>query len=215
MGKSKKYIQEFNPDVELLNIGEHQDFLAGFDCGHEAFNSFIQKEAVTFHEDGNGVTHLVFNTLFDENNTEKKELVGYYTLAASGIPCTSRIKLYEEDIVDGKEYDEQEESISVIEIKMFAVDLKYQDTFFRYEKENKPVSAYIMNYIVSHISDIIENIVAAKMIYLQAVDKKTSDFYSRNEFHCMQEFMHPIQGNDDGMIPMYMTLKPIKILYEL
>ena len=31
----------------------------------------------------------------------------------------------------------------------------------------------------------------------------------------MQEFMHPIQGNDDGMIPMYMTLKPIKILYEL
>ena len=71
----------------------------------------------------------MYNICYDENAKEaQRDVVGYYTLAATAIPYTDRIRLEEDEAREQRrEFDEEICGISAIEIKMFAVDKKYQD----------------------------------------------------------------------------------------
>ena len=134
-----KHIMNFNPDVMLLEqayqdyLYEIQKFNAG--KGYENFNDFVVDEANDYKNIGDGVTYTVWNVFLDDlGKEEKRELVAYYTLAATSIPYEDRIRLDEEEAAEeGKEFDIQIYGISAIEIKMFAVDEKYQNIFFEYE----------------------------------------------------------------------------------
>ena len=81
----------FNPDVMLLEqayqdyLYEIQKFNAG--KGYENFNDFVVDEANDYKNIGDGVTYTVWNVFLDDlGKEEKRELVAYYTLAATSIP---------------------------------------------------------------------------------------------------------------------------------
>lgn len=131
-----KHIAHFNPDVMSLEQS-HQDFsseMKHFNAGkgYENFNDFMIEEAVEYKNAGDGVTYVVWNVMYDKNNNEiGRDVVSYYTLAATAIPYEDRIRLDEEDAkATGEEFDIEICGISAIEIKMFAVNEKYQDVFF-------------------------------------------------------------------------------------
>ena len=116
----RTYIEYFNPDVVTLsNI--HQDFPFTAGVGYENFDDFVNDEAEDYASSGDGVTHLVFNVFYDDiGNEMSRELVLYYTLAATAIPYIDRIRLDEDEAKEtGKEYDEQLCGIPALEIKMF------------------------------------------------------------------------------------------------
>lgn len=133
--KVHQHIKNFNPDVMSLRQS-HQDFSSEmqlFDAGkgYESFNDFVTEEAVNYKEEGNGVTYVVWNVLYDKDNIEiKRDIVSYYTLAATAIPYEDRIRRDKEEAKEkGGEFDIEICGISAIEIKMFAVSEKYQDVF--------------------------------------------------------------------------------------
>lgn len=117
----KRTIEDFNPDVKVMNFAEHQDFLKAFNAGDDyfGFNEFVRRDAWDDTLKGEGVTYLVFNTIGD-GKKEYKELVAYYTLSVTAIPYIDRIRLDEEERKEtGKEFDEETYAIPAIEIKIF------------------------------------------------------------------------------------------------
>ena len=95
----------FNPDVMLLEqayqdyLYEIQKFNAG--KGYENFNDFVVDEANDYKNIGDGVTYTVWNVFLDDlGKEEKRELVAYYTLAATSIPYEDRIRLDEEEAAE-------------------------------------------------------------------------------------------------------------------
>ena len=82
---------------------------------------------------GDAVTYLVTHT----DNTKEKEIVAYFSLAASSLHYYFRDvddegNYYTVDILCG---------ISAIKITMFGVDVKYQNVFYKEGNEDKPIAA--------------------------------------------------------------------------
>lgn len=107
---NKQTIDNFNPDTMSFEQS-CQDFLLKileFDAGsgYENFNDFIKKEAADYQNSGDGVTYVVWNVFYDENDKEiDREIMGFYTLATGAIPYIDRIRLDEIDAKEtGKEY---------------------------------------------------------------------------------------------------------------
>ena len=106
-----EHIAYFNPDVLSLEQS-HQDFssemkLFNAGQGYENFNDFMSEEAVEYRDAGDGVTYVVWNVMYDKNNNEiRRDVVSYYTLAATAIPYEDRIRLDEEETkATGEEFD--------------------------------------------------------------------------------------------------------------
>ena len=214
-----KQIAYFNPDVLLLEQS-HQDFSSEmelFDAGndYENFNEFINKEAVNYKNDGEGVTYVVWNVLYDKNNKElKRDIVSYYTLAATAIPYEDRIRLDKEEAkVLGEEFDIEICGISAIEIKMFAVDERYQDVFFEYEGENLPVSAWIMRSIIDYTYSLMNEVVGVKALFLHSLPE-AEKFYKANGFNSVEVNMQPLHCVDSEYKSMYLALRKVQMNYD-
>ncbi len=214
-----KQIAYFNPDVLLLEQS-HQDFSSEmelFDAGndYENFNEFINKEAVNYKNDGEGVTYVVWNVLYDKNNKElKRDIVSYYTLAATAIPYEDRIRLDKEEAkVLGEEFDIEICGISAIEIKMFAVDERYQDVFFEYEGENLPVSAWIMRSIIDYTYSLMNEVVGVKALFLHSLPE-AEKFYKANGFNSVEVNMQPLHSVDSEYKSMYLALRKVQMNYD-
>lgn len=206
-----KQIYDFNPDVEVLNT-KHQDFLYQFDAGEKNFNftDFIRKDAFNYTENGEGVTYLVFN----KGAKDKRILIAYYTLSATAIPYNSRIRLdADEQKMFKKEFDEQTWGISSVEIKMFAVDKNYQDTFYTYEDECLPISVWILRSIIDYAYTLIHSIVGIKALFLHSTPK-AEKFYLDNNFKKIEKNMYPLQCVDSGLQSMYYALEEIHMVYD-
>ena len=72
--KAHKHIEDFNPDVMSLEKS-YQDFsskmqLFNAGSGYENFNDFIVSEASEYKNTGDGVTYVVWNILYDNDNIE-------------------------------------------------------------------------------------------------------------------------------------------------
>lgn len=214
-----KQIAYFNPDVLLLEQS-HQDFSSEmelFDAGndYENFNELINKEAVNYKNDGEGVTYVVWNVLYDKNNKElKRDIVSYYTLAATAIPYEDRIRLDKEEAkVLGEEFDIEICGISAIEIKMFAVDERYQDVFYEYEGENLPVSAWIMRSIIDYTYSLMNEVVGVKALFLHSLPE-AEKFYKANGFNCVEVNMQPLHSVDSEYKSMYLALRKVQMNYD-
>ena len=210
----RHHINAFNPDVVVLS-DIHQDFYFKAGQGYENFDEFIAEEADEYAKNGDGVTYLVFNVLSDKNGEEaSRELVSYYTLSATAIPYVDRILLDEDEAKKmGKEFSEEIWGIPALEIKMFAVDEKYQDVFFRYEGEDLPVSAWIMRNIINEAHLILSKVLGFKALFLHALPS-AEDFYIKNGFHYMEVNMQPLQSIDSEYKAMYLTLKEVHMNYD-
>lgn len=206
------FIENFNPGVERLKL-EHQDFLCKFNAGKgfENFNEFINKEAYEYANNGEGVTYLVFNYCVDNNGNEKKDLMAFYTIAATSIPYIDKIRLEPEEAKSkGKEFDETRCGIPALEVKMFAVDITYQDVFYMFEGQNLPVSAWILKMIIANSIDLMINVIAFKAIFLHSVPT-AEKFYLRNGFHNAEKYMDPLYSIDGEFQAMYMSLQYVHI----
>ena len=205
----RKYIERFDPCVEVYDEVRHKDFLENFNC-----NSFIFNKYITSHDiiedkyNGDGVTYLVF----DENAVERK-LVAYYTLCATAIPFLSRIKLEFEERVDEAEYDERLYGVSAMQIKMFAVDIQYQNIFYKQDELEMPISAWILRYIVNAIDSISCELCGVKAIFLHAVEDAKL-FYYQNSFIYADERIRPFDSEDSELTSMFLKLREVRIVYD-
>lgn len=213
------HIACFNPDVMPIE-NAHQDFLSEikeFDAGngYENFNDFIVDEALEYKNSGDGVTYIVWNILYDELGKEiKREVVSYYTLAATAIPYEDRIRCDEEEEKEtGEEFSIEICGISAIEIKMFAVDAKYQDIFFEYDGEDLPVSAWIMRNIINFSYSLLDGVLGFKSLFLHSLPEAES-FYMANGFNPVEVNMQPLHCVDSEYKAMYLALKEVHMNYD-
>ena len=213
----REYLKDFNPDVSELSICEHQDLLHKFNAGngYENFNDFISEEAYNYAEKGDGVTYVVFNNIYDEDgNLSDIDVVAYYTLSATSIPYEDRIRYDEEEEKKyGKRYDIQICGIPAVEIKMFAVDVKYQDLFYVYEDEELPVSAWIIKKIIDSTENLLQHTLGFKALFLHSVPNAES-FYEENGFHPVEINMQPLHSIDSDFKAMYLSLREIHMNYD-
>ena len=208
------HIDFFNPDVVALS-DIHQDLHFNAGNRYKNFADFVMEEAEEYAENGDGATYLVFNVLYDENNHElSRELVSYYTLSATAIPYVDRIKLDEDEAKEtGMQYNEEIWGISALEIKMFAVDEKYQDVFFEYEGEDLPIAAWIIRNIINDTYILMNTVVGFKALFLHAIPD-AKEFYSKNGFKPMKINMQPLKSIDSEYEPMYLALKEVHMNYD-
>lgn len=209
-------IAYFNPDVEIYNKA-HQDLLLEFNAGksYENFNDFVTQEAVDYADNGDGVTYLVWNVFYSEDGREvNRDLVAYYTLAATSIPYIDRIRLDDEEVkLTGKEFDIQICGISALEIKLFAVNEQYQDVFYEFNGTELPVSAWIIRSIIDYADSLIHTVLGFKAIFLHALPN-AERFYENNGFHPVEMNMQPLHCVDSDYQAMYLSLRKVYMNYD-
>lgn len=169
--REHQHIEYFNPDILSLEQS-YQDFsfeMQLFDAGdgYENFNEFMNRDASEYKKDGNGVTYVVWNVKVDQsNNVIERDVVAYYTLAATAIPYVDRIRLNEEEVkIIKDEFDIEICGVSAVEIKMFAVDEKYQDVFWKYEGEDLPISAWVIRHIINYANSLLDEVIGFKALF--------------------------------------------------
>ncbi len=206
-----KYLDNFHPK-KVLYSQEYKAYIDQFDAGSEnlSFNEFIHSDAENYTNAGDGVTYLVFNYI---NDTDR-ELVAYFTLCSGAIPYTDRWKLPDDEREElGIEYDEKICGIPAIEIKMFAVSSKYQDVFFRYEGEEKPVAAWILSDIIHMALAIKDTLLGIKAIFLRSVPS-AEEFYKKCGFDYILKPMNPFYCIDDEFKAMFIPFVKVNMHYE-
>ena len=135
-------------------------------------------------------------------------------MAATSIPYVDRIRLDEEEAkISGKEFDIQTCGISALEIKMFAVNEKYQDTFYEYEGIELPVSAWVMRSIIDEANSMINTVLGFKALFLHALPN-AEKFYENNGFHPVKENMQPLHSVDSDYKAMYLSLRKVHMSYD-
>lgn len=190
----RKTIQNFKPVIEALSEG-NIDLIRNFFVGEKAFDDFIKEEAINDMISGDGVTYLIINEV------SKREIVAYYTISSSSIHTIDRYDFEDEDVPQ----DEKREHFSPISsflIKMFAVNEKYQDTYYNDEL----VASLILKNIIFDLYDMSTSVVGAKRIILCAVEK-AKKFYKLNNFKEFDDnytLFDKIDAQDN--YPMYLAL---------
>lgn len=193
----KKTIENFNPVIEALSE-ENRKLISDFFVGEKAFDDFIKKEAISDMVSGDGVTYLIVN------EANKREIVAYYTISSSSIHSIDRYDFEDED-VPKDEKREHFSPISAFLIKMFAVNEKYQDTYYNDEL----VASLILKNIIFDLYDMSTSVVGAKRIILCAVEK-AKKFYKLNnfeEFDGKYTLFDKIDAQDN--YPMYLSLHKV------
>ena len=134
--------------------------LNSFDCGNEDINKYLMKVNEVFNN-GMGVTKLIVNE-------DKTKIIGFYTVCSSAMLQT---------------IDKHNRALPAIELKMFAIDLKYQDILFYkdMESEKYTFSDVILSDIVLNITNLANEVIGIKYIILQSVTDAIL-FYRRNFF---------------------------------
>lgn len=213
------HVTYFNPDVTSL-IDEHRDFplkIREFHAGegYENFDDFISDEAIEFQENSDGVTYVVWNVQYDTNDDEvDRSIIAFYTLAVTAIPYEDRIRLdAEEAKLYKNEFDIKICGIPALEIKMFAVDERFQDVFYEFEGEDLPISAWIMRQIIDYANELIPEVAGFKAIFLHAVPS-AEKFYCVNGFNTIKVNMHPLHGVDSEYKAMYLALMEVHMNYD-
>lgn len=162
--KERQYIQDFNFNINVLSKSDKKflkTFCTGTNYPEKAIGEYLYSDEVfSDMETGDAVTYLVTHT----DNTKEKEIVAYFSLAASSLPYYFRDvddegNGYTTDILCG---------ISAIKITMFGVDVKYQNVFYKEGNEDKPIAAWIFEAIIGIIDEMARNTMGIKAIYLMS-----------------------------------------------
>lgn len=154
-----------------------------FNCGSSYIDGYFNGKIL---EDDDAVPYCFWA---DER---KRELVGIASLSCSGIIIKSANSF---------------NLTPAIEVKIFAVDEKYQHKVFPdADEEQKHWSDYCWYYLIEIIYDIVERACGADHVVLYSVPDAVS-FYKRNH---LKEFVplmtKPSNHLIDGCVPMFLTL---------
>lgn len=153
-----------------------------FNCGNEFIDKYYQENKI--FSDNDAVTYCFWS---DEG---KQDLVGIASLSCSGIIIKSH---------------EQFNITPAIEIKIFAVDERFQHVKFPDDDTTENWSDYCAFYLM----EIIDNICSycgASHIVLYSVPAAVK-FYTRHHFHKFESLMaQPSNLYIDECIPMFMNL---------
>lgn len=167
------HIAYFNPDVETYNTA-HQDLLFEFHAGDHFEN---------------------FNDFIAQDAIE-------YAENGDGVTYLVWNILYAENGMELK-YDMQICGIPALEIKMFAVNEKYQDMFYEYGGLDLPISAWVMRSIIDYANTLICGVLGFKAIFLHALPN-AERFYENNGFHPVEINMQPLHCVDSDYKAMYL-----------
>jgi len=136
-----------------------------FDCGNEDINKYIKKVNEVYIN-GMGVTKLIVNK-------EETEIIGFYTLCSSAML----------QIIDN-----HNRALPAIEIKIFAMDLKYQNILFYKDMEDEKLtfSSAMFTDIIEDIVELSNESIGVKYIILHSVTDAIK-FYRRGFFVSINE----------------------------
>lgn len=179
-------ITEFDSEFNIVKIDEcNPEYITRFTCGNEEIDKYLKYKACGDLEHGIGVTKVFISN-------KNKEIIAYYTLNASAIVAKNGTR---------GNYS------SAIELKMFAVNKKYQKQKYSKDVEcNLTISDFILASVIKSITHIVENNCGANSIILYSVDTAV-DFYKKNFFELFEEFMMTDSSNYlDGCVPMWFKL---------
>lgn len=205
--KNRYYLNTFNPKIEGLNSANSSElslFNAG--KGFEVFNKYIQlnpdtriSEAMEDAECGKGTTHLIWNYKDDGS----RDIVAYFTLSVNVVPYDDGI---EDDYFELSNFP----SISVVEIKMFAVSSTYQDIFFSHDNDSIPISAWCIRFIIAYTRMICEKYISFQGLFLHAVPTAEA-FYRTNGFSPLPSYAKPLYSLDQDLTAMWLILKEVNL----
>lgn len=208
----RKYISSFIPEIVLFNADVYTADIREFSAGKEHFECayFLQNDAQKYMEMKEGVTYLIF----DVSDSKPPRLAAFFTLSTSAIPCNSRIRFDPDEAKEkGAEYDEFLCGIPAMQIKMFAVDERYQDTFFMSDGTETLISAYIFTGIMSYLNTLSETVASFSAVYLHSLPN-AENFYKKCGFIPAESYMTEFYDPDSEFTFMYRALKEIHIEYD-
>lgn len=200
--KKHKEVEEFTFSISLLEEKHKKlfrDFNTGSQYPEKGLGDYIKNDAFEDMLSGDGVSYVVLN---NDENGEPVELVSYFTLVSSAMPCIYRTE-------DDDEVYEAVLGIPAIRIHMFAVSDKYQDVFYK----NKPLAAWIFEAIINIIDEKSKKDTGIKAIYLHALPSSKA-FYRKNMMLEAEKYMQPFSGMDDDLDVMYVFIRQVKITHE-
>lgn len=96
---------------------------------------------------------------------------------------------------------------------MFAVDVEYQNVFYRQDELEMPIAAWILRYIVKSIDSMSSVVCGVKAIFLHAVEDAKL-FYYQNNFIYADERIRPFDSDDSELASMFLKLREIRIVYD-
>lgn len=177
------YGEEINLSDRIRMTEDLKELTQHFDCGNEIMNKYLNEKSF---DDSKATTFIIKN---NDDNT----VICYYSLSCSGLVINTNggdlFTMY-----------------PAVEIKMFAVDEKYQHIPYYNEPDTCSLSDMLLYDVISHINDFTENECGADKIILYSVPKAES-FYSRNMFSRFEDFMKPASDWFTAeCVPMFMTL---------
>ena len=145
---------------------------SSFESGYEVFDRHLHEH------DGVDVIHYVLDA-------ETDELVGYFSLVASALPYLVGEK------IDG---------VPAVELKMFAIDKKYQGTGF---------AASVFDEVLKAIEILTSEYIGAKIILLYSVPvEKVVNLYLKKGFREVDGAFTAFESDfTQGCVPMYKMLR--------
>lgn len=164
-------------------VAEPEDLKGiAFNCGNEYIDQYYRDNKI--FSDNDAVTYCFWA---DE---QKSELVGIASLSCSGIIIKSH---------------DQFNITPAIEIKIFAVDERYQHVKFPDDDTTEKWSDYCLFYLLLAI-DNIRSWCGASHVVLYSV-KSAVNFYSRHGFQRFQQLMaQPSNYEIAECIPMFLNI---------
>ena len=208
----REYISYFKPVIKGLDsasVLELSSFYAGEN--HDSFTNYIKphndepSDAMIDLENGIGVTHLIWN----KKDNDESDLVGYFTIAVNVLPYDDRADEDEDDYNDDDISDlSKYPSISVAEIKMFAISDHYQDLFYVSDGVEMPVSAWCLNEIVNYCDVMSSKTIGFKALFLHSVPE-AEQFYIHNFFRYIPHASKPLFSVDSDNKAMWLPIRPV------
>lgn len=159
----------------------YEQLVQSFDCGNEVINDYLKNKA---NSDTQATTFII-------TDNDNKRVICYYSLSCSGFVITSSGKFI---------------IYPAVEIKMFAIDSKYQHMRYSEDIEEGNLSDLLFSSVIADIYNFTEEYCGADKVILYSVPD-AENFYKRNGFNRFERYMLKSTSLfTDGCIPMYMSL---------
>lgn len=169
----------------MICVLANEDDVSGvsFNCGQDAIDTYFQEKLFS---DSDAVPYCFWA------DPEKHDLVGIASLSCSGIILHSGSGFH---------------IVPAIEVKIFAIDEKYQHQVFPDEEpDTLNWSDYCLYYLIEKVYEVAEKSCGANHIVLYSVPEAVN-FYQRNGFQKFVGDMEmPSNRFVEGCIPMFLNL---------
>lgn len=196
MIKSRSLNTIYALNFDTVNLtNDNYNLVGTFNCGNSELDRFLQEDALKNNDNGSGVTYLVINKDFGS-------IIAYYTLGNSSLLYfdnnnISKIQKADELKIRG---------LSALELKMFAVSNKYQDTLYHNDDGSEHlVSDIILGAVIGTAYEYSMKITGFKVLFLNSVPEAIH-FYNRNSFVEIDKYISLYTEYCEGCKPMFLPL---------